>query len=382
MASNPLESSTASAAEVWTRRYWRRREDGPEPWSPAGWLPLLGLILLFAFAAFRTAPAIEAQTQERVHNALTNYGAENLVVDVNGQEVSVTASGNAGYGAQLKAVAVDTACSTWIAGEQICPNTVQVTTTGGVAELPAPADRYHNITLKEMGNSLTLRGEVPDELTRANLVATAERRYASVVDQLTVTNERPREAFDWAVDRALPLLVSVEDATVNWQDGVLSAAGRVGSIDADTIRGGFANTAYPDRLGELSLAAAVNVASCNERFANTLAATQIQFATGSANIAPASGALLDSLATLAQECPIALVVEGHTDNVGNADFNQRLSLDRARAVVEALNTRGIATEQLTARGYGAERPIASNDTAEGRAGNRRIEILAVENVAN
>lgn len=69
-----------------------------------------------------------------------------------------------------------------------------------------------------------------------------------------------------------------------------------------------------------------------------------------------------------------IIIEGHTDNVGGRDYNQRLSKDRARAVAEYLKPRAGA-DKLSYRGFGADRPIAGNDTKEERQKNRRVEII-------
>ena len=70
-----------------------------------------------------------------------------------------------------------------------------------------------------------------------------------------------------------------------------------------------------------------------------------------------------------------MVVEGHTDSQGSASSNQDLSQRRAEAVRDYLVSRGIAGDRLTAQGFGPSRPIADNGTAEGRANNRRVEIV-------
>lgn len=67
-------------------------------------------------------------------------------------------------------------------------------------------------------------------------------------------------------------------------------------------------------------------------------------------------------------------ISGHTDNSGTREHNQSLSLARAKAVVEYLTRHNISPSRLTYVGYGMDKPIASNDTDEGRAKNRRIEI--------
>lgn len=106
----------------------------------------------------------------------------------------------------------------------------------------------------------------------------------------------------------------------------------------------------------------------------TIVAEGITFATGSADILPASQAALESTIALLRDNPDARVeVGGHTDNVGDAEANQRLSQRRAEAVRRYLTQHGIEARRLTARGYGQTRPRDTNDTDEGRQRNRRIE---------
>jgi outer membrane protein OmpA-like peptidoglycan-associated protein len=67
-------------------------------------------------------------------------------------------------------------------------------------------------------------------------------------------------------------------------------------------------------------------------------------------------------------------IGGHTDNVGKADANMILSTNRAKSVMAYLISKGIASERLTAQGYGFTQPVAENDTPEGRSLNRRTEV--------
>jgi outer membrane protein OmpA-like peptidoglycan-associated protein len=70
-----------------------------------------------------------------------------------------------------------------------------------------------------------------------------------------------------------------------------------------------------------------------------------------------------------------MVVEGHTDSQGGSAFNQDLSQHRAEAVRDYLVSRGIAADRITAQGFGPTRAVADNGSSEGRANNRRVEIV-------
>ena len=77
-----------------------------------------------------------------------------------------------------------------------------------------------------------------------------------------------------------------------------------------------------------------------------------------------------------------VIVEGYTDSVGSAAFNQTLSERRAAAVQQALIQRGVAADRIVARGYGKDFPVADNSSDEGRAMNRRVEIVIADENGN
>jgi outer membrane protein OmpA-like peptidoglycan-associated protein len=107
---------------------------------------------------------------------------------------------------------------------------------------------------------------------------------------------------------------------------------------------------------------------------------QVDFEFDKAVIIPKSYPILDEVVKLLKANPeIKLVsVEGHTDNVGIAEYNERLSALRAEAVVQYLiNRGGIAPKRLVSKGWGTRKPKATNDTDEGRAKNRRVEFHIV-----
>jgi outer membrane protein OmpA-like peptidoglycan-associated protein len=101
----------------------------------------------------------------------------------------------------------------------------------------------------------------------------------------------------------------------------------------------------------------------------------VYFDFGTAALRAESGPMLDQIAAALRADPaLRLVVEGHTDNAGDAAANQRLSEQRASAVVQALAGRGIEARRLSAAGFGAARPVADNGTVVGRARNRRVTL--------
>jgi outer membrane protein OmpA-like peptidoglycan-associated protein len=102
---------------------------------------------------------------------------------------------------------------------------------------------------------------------------------------------------------------------------------------------------------------------------------KIQFALNKAEILPASFSLMDELAKTIQENPQVqkVSIEGHASNEGQAQHNLTLSKARAEAVRAYLVTKGVSADRLSSTGFGASKPIASNDNEEGREKNRRVE---------
>jgi outer membrane protein OmpA-like peptidoglycan-associated protein len=110
---------------------------------------------------------------------------------------------------------------------------------------------------------------------------------------------------------------------------------------------------------------------------NGRVATQgILFDTGSDRIRPESTPTLkEMVAMLREHAELKLAIEGHTDNVGDATANQGLSEKRAAAVKAFLVAQGIDESRLKSAGFGASKPVASNDTPEGKQQNRRVELV-------
>jgi len=104
----------------------------------------------------------------------------------------------------------------------------------------------------------------------------------------------------------------------------------------------------------------------------------VNFWEGSDQFTSESYAALDQIyETLAYYGDLRVEIAGHTDNMGDEDANKALSMKRARSVLNYLVSKGVSKSRMTARGYGMERPVASNGTEDGRAANRRIEVIPI-----
>jgi outer membrane protein OmpA-like peptidoglycan-associated protein len=105
----------------------------------------------------------------------------------------------------------------------------------------------------------------------------------------------------------------------------------------------------------------------------------IYFETASAILLPASDTSLNSLVNQMKKNPnVKIEISGHTDNVGEASYNLKLSQDRAKAVMDYLVANGIKINRMTYKGYGSTKPIAPNTTTEGKALNRRVEFTILK----
>ncbi len=144
------------------------------------------------------------------------------------------------------------------------------------------------------------------------------------------------------------------------------------------------------KLAEQRLAAVTAASASNDKLKAQLAELQakqtergmvltlgdVLFDSGRAELKSGAMRTIDQLATFLKDNPERTVsVEGYTDSVGSDNFNLGLSQRRADAVSTALTSRGLELARIAARGYGESSPVASNDTAEGRQRNRRIEIV-------
>lgn len=102
---------------------------------------------------------------------------------------------------------------------------------------------------------------------------------------------------------------------------------------------------------------------------------KVQFETGKATLLPASNALLDEVAKMLKDNPQVeqISVEGHTDSTGSPEFNRKLSQQRAESVAKYLSGKGVKAARMEPKGFGPDRPVADNESDQGREANRRVE---------
>ena len=231
--------------------------------------------------------------------------------------------------------------------------------------------------------TLTLTGYVPDNNVHAAIVAAAARKFFSekVVDNLKASVGAPA-GFAAAVVPALGALSRLSTGTLVVSDRELKLSGDAFyDAAAVQIRAGFGKDfpqgwQFKPEISVKPATAPVDATVCQQLFSELLAKGKILFDSGRATIDPDSAGLLDRLIETALRCPAANIeIAGHTDADGEDGFNQALSEKRAQAVADYLVKAGLPANRFTATGYGSTQPIATNDTDEGKAQNRRIDFM-------
>ncbi|CAN5198815.1 OmpA family protein [soil metagenome] len=231
--------------------------------------------------------------------------------------------------------------------------------------------------------TLTLSGYVPDNNVHAALVAAASRKFGNekIIDNLKASIGAP-VGFSAAVTSALGALSRLSTGTLVVSDREVKLSGdALYEAAAGQIRTGLTKELPPGWVAkpEVSVkpaSAPVDSSVCQQLFAQNLSKGRIRFESSSASIVPDSVGLLDRLIETAMRCPSTnFEIAGYTDSSGDMIFNQELSVKRAQAVADYLVKAGLPADRFTAVGYGSAVPVATNDTEEGKAQNRRIEFV-------
>jgi OOP family OmpA-OmpF porin len=251
-----------------------------------------------------------------------------------------------------------------------------------VAENAVSAPPYvFQVNKDPVAATLTFNGYVPDNSVHAALIEAAKRKFLNekIVDNLKASVGAPN-GFANAVTAALGALSRLSTGSLMISDREVKLSGdALYEAAAEEMKAGLPGELPQGwrAITEISTrppASAVDATVCQQLFAELLAIGKIRFLSGQANIDNDSRGLMDRLVEIALRCPTAsLEIGGHTDIDGDEEANMRLSERRAQAVLDYMLRAGLPADRLVAVGYGQTQPVASNDTAEGKAQNRRIE---------
>ncbi|MCK0151796.1 OmpA family protein [Marivita sp. S6314] len=230
-----------------------------------------------------------------------------------------------------------------------------------------------------------LRGRVNSEIARQTADSFARAAFGSSTVRTTARVDENLPA-SWAsrVLAGLEALSRLSNGAVLVTPDTLSVSGNTGNQNASSEIAGLLaeklgdseeyeiSVTYQEKLDPLL--GIPTPEECEAQIVEIIGDRKISFEPGSATLDASTQDIMDEIADLLKLCgDIPLVIAGHTDSQGREVMNQQLSQDRAQSVLNALRDRRVLTSSYQVRGYGEERPIASNDTEEGREANRRIE---------
>ncbi len=218
-------------------------------------------------------------------------------------------------------------------------------------------------------------GTVPDEGTKAAVLAKLREIYGAdkVVDQVAIGPVAMPANWNGYVQKLItPDLRQISRGQLKIDGSTVSLRGEVAN---EALRQRIASNVATSLNPTYTVNNGLRVSAADQAVLDsTLANRTVEFESGQATLTPAGRAILDEMvAAMLKLKGRRIEVIGHTDSAGLRASNVSLSQARAATVKAYLASHGIAEELLTASGQGPDRPIASNDTADGRARNRRIE---------
>lgn len=357
---------------------------------------LTGIILLALLSIFASAIwplqglKRTAEMGETIKASLNANGFENINVAMRGNVAKLTGSVTSEQAAaDAVAHAKGVPCKS-------CPGKKTWHTVTSDIDVVAPAiptaSPYTFDAVRGEDGAVVLNGYVRNDAEKARTLKEAEALFPGQVTDRTIriAQGAPNGAWGDVISRNLEELALLERGRLNMQDnqsvltGLANSAetrARVNAMVADLPTGyeGASNISVPDmaadNVGEVKLESV-----CQTLFNELKGDNKIEFNTSKASLSGSRNFdLLNSLASAAKQCAsFRVAVTGHTDSVGSEGSNQALSEGRANAVVAYLADNDVPLERLSAKGMGETAPVASNDTSEGRARNRRIEFVVTQ----
>jgi OmpA-OmpF porin, OOP family len=264
-------------------------------------------------------------------------------------------------------------------------------------DITSPAISPYVWKAEKAADAMTISGLAPSAEMKSFNVKKAGNTIANVTDNQTLANGAPAN-YSGATVAGLSALGRLLTGTADYADGKLMVVGAAATqaikteVENGLTLAGHANTitAPAEAAPVVEPAPAVEPAVkapevqvvvpdlCPELIKRVIGPRYVNFETDSAVIAGTTSAELDEVLFVAQTCPaVRFGVDGHTDSRARDAYNQTLSEARAASVRAWMIERGLSGDRFETAGYGETKPIADNNTDEGKALNRRIEIRAL-----
>jgi OOP family OmpA-OmpF porin len=242
----------------------------------------------------------------------------------------------------------------------------------------------YGFTASKQDGTLVLSGHIPDDKIRGEINDIVAKKYfdTKIDDRLAIGRGAP-DGFGAAVSAIVTGMARLAAGTASLSDRRVSLRGEAFYQKAiepilAAMRSGLPAGFQQDttNVAVKDAGPPLDNAACQPALQGILSRGRILFETGSTNIDSDSAAILDTLVSVTNRCANAAVeIGGHTDSVGSDEANMNLSKRRADAVHAYLVEAGVDAARLSTEGYGESKPVASNDSEDGRAQNRRIEFL-------
>lgn len=411
-------SKTRTHREVHTDEATGIARRAPLAWW---WVALLAIpLVLAALGSWLTHKAIEDDLTTRTTAALKEAGYTPQSVTFSGRDGTISVTGSGSPSAEEIALAVEGV-------RVILPSDGAKGATSNVESSTPPAadggaDAASGVTLSQSAEGIKVTATVPSEDDKQALLDAVTKSAGSkkVIDNVTVTEGAAALIESGAAQAAeLATLLGADGVSAEVTDTGIVLDGEVPTDDVKkslnakaeelspgkvtdnlTVAGGGAGTgegdnaagddaagegtgddaAGDDAAGESSTDAAASCATVNKSIKEKLTANPIRFSKSGATLDASSATVLKDVAAMLKPCigdasNSSIEVQGHTSNTGGRDMNVRLSSQRAQAVKAALTNGGVPASAIEAKGYGPDKPVADNNTNDGRAKNRRVEII-------
>ncbi|OBJ02346.1 hypothetical protein A5660_01795 [Mycobacterium alsense] len=260
-----------------------------------------------------------------------------------------------------------------------------VPTLAPTSKPAAPKLSLAPLSIARSGNDFTVSGEFPDESAKAalfNALNGALPPGVNVVDEIHINAQV--DALDFA--KAATLFrdgSSIPDFSLTVSGNTITLAGTAasqdqkGAVTQDAVRT-WSNLIVVDRLAVSASVPSPPAGPCTDLQSaiNAVTGGPITFGNDGLSVTPDGAQVLTQVSDRLRGCPTAHVtINGYTDNSGTEAVNVPLSAQRAQRVADFLVAHGVAASQLVVKGLGSVNPVAPNDTPDGRAKNRRVEIV-------